>query len=135
MNKENATMTQMTYTEAMFKGYSPYNNPYQGKDKRVLFVCSAGILRSATAARIYAKKHNTRSAGSEAYALIPVTHELLLWADEVVFVNKENHEAVSTHYDLKTFLCKTVVLDIPDQYEHMHPDLIKHFEEQYEAVE
>ena len=40
------------------------NNPYQGKDKKVLFVCSMGILRSATAARIYANRFNTRCAGT-----------------------------------------------------------------------
>lgn len=122
----------MTYTEAMFKQQSPYNNPFQGKDKRVLFVCSAGILRSATAARIYAQKYNTRSAGSENYALIPVTHELLLWADEVVFVNPENHRRTTERFDLDTFKCKIVILNIPDKYEHMHPKLIESFHEQYE---
>jgi predicted protein tyrosine phosphatase len=125
----------MTYTEAMFKQNSPYNNPYQGKDKRVLFVCSAGILRSATAARIYAKKYNTRAAGSEGYALIPVSHELVLWAQEIVFVNKENYEETSKHFHLEDFPCLVKVLDIPDRYEHMHPKLIASFEEQYEAVE
>jgi len=122
----------MTYTEAMFQQQSPYNNPYQGPDKRVLFVCSAGILRSATGARMYASKHNTRSAGSEDYALIPVTHELLLWADEVVFVNPENYIRTCNNFDLEAFKCKVVTLNIPDQYEHMHPELVKAFEEQYE---
>jgi len=125
----------MTYTEAMFKQQSPYNNPYQGEDKRVLFVCSAGILRSATAARIYASKYNTRSAGSESYALIPVTHELLLWADEVVFVNPDNHARTAQRYDLDTFKCKVLTLNIPDNYEHMHPELVKAFHEQYETLE
>lgn len=125
-------MTQMTYTEAIFKSGSPFDNPYQGNDKRVLFVCSAGLLRSATAARIYAKKYNTRAVGSESYALIPITHELLLWAHEVVFVNKENHETVAKRFDLAEFPCKVVVLDIPDQYEHMHSKLIEAFKEQYE---
>lgn len=124
----------MTYTEAMFKQESPYNNPYQGTDKRVLFVCSAGILRSATAARIYAKKYNTRCAGSEGYALIPVTHELLLWANEVVFVNPENYIRTCGRFDLDTFKCKVVTLNIPDKYEHMHPELVKAFEEQYEQI-
>ena len=124
----------MTYTEAMFQGHSPYDNPYQGKDKRVLFVCSAGILRSATAARLYAKKYNTRAAGSEAYALIPVSHELVLWAQEIVFVNKENYEETTKHFKLEDFPCTVKVLDIPDQYEHMHPKLIAHFEEQYERA-
>jgi len=124
----------MTFTEAMFKGQSPYNNPYQGNDKKVLFVCSAGILRSATAARIYAKKYNTRCAGSMAYALIPVTHELVLWADTIVFVNKENYEETNKHFRLEEFPCLVKVLDIPDQYEHMHPELVKHFEEQFEVI-
>lgn len=124
----------ISYTEAIFTSKSPYQNAYQGKDKRVLFVCSAGILRSATAARLYAKKYNTRAAGSAVYALIPVTNELLLWADEVVFVNDENYRSVKNKFDLDDFPCKIKCLDIPDQYEHMHPELIKHFEQQYESA-
>ena len=65
------------------------HNPFQGKDKKVVFVCSMGILRSATAARLYAHKYNTRSTGSWNDALIPLTATLLEWADEVVFVNRE----------------------------------------------
>ena len=125
----------ITYTEAMWRSHAPYNNPFQGPDKRVLFVCSAGILRSATGARIYAKKYNTRCAGSFEWALIPVSHELLLWADEVVFVNKENADMVKRKFDLDTFELSYKVLNIPDSYEHMHPELIKAFEEQYERVE
>lgn len=128
------TNKPMTYTEAMFNSASPFDNPYQGKDKKVLFVCSAGILRSATAARIYARKYNTRAAGSASYALIPVSHELLLWANEVVFVNEENYRSVCKHFDLGDFRCAVKILNIPDQYEHMHPELIKHLEEQYERI-
>lgn len=123
-----------TYTEMMFESKSPFDNPYQGKDTKVLFVCSAGILRSATAARIYAQKYNTRAAGSESYALIPVTTELLLWADMVVFVNEANLQSVARKFDLNDLRCRIFVLDIPDQYEHMHPELIRHFEEQFEAL-
>lgn len=121
-----------TLTQAMFETNCPYSNPYQGNDKRVLFVCSAGLLRSATAARIYAGRYNTRAAGSAEYALIPVTSELLLWADEVVFVNSYNAQQVYQKFDMDTFDCVTVELDIPDDYEHMHPELIKAFKEQYE---
>ena len=121
-----------TLTEAIFESKSPWSNPYQGDDRKVLFVCSAGILRSATAARIYAKKHNTRCAGSHNYALIPVTSDLLLWANEVVFVNPENFEITNKHFKLDEFPCQVMVLEIPDQYEHMHPKLIEAFKEQYE---
>lgn len=119
-------------TEMMFNAKSPYANGYQGDDKRVLFVCSAGILRSATAARIYAHKYNTRAAGSKHYALIPVSEELLLWAQEIVFVNPENHWDIKNKFDLREFDCKIVVLNIEDEFEHMNPDLIRQFNEQYE---
>jgi predicted protein tyrosine phosphatase len=124
-----------TYTDLIMKTSSPWNNPYQGKDKKVLFVCSAGILRSATGARIYASKYNTRSAGSYDFALIKVTGDLLLWADEIVFVNQHNFDMINKKFDLPSLNKSIKVLDIPDEYEHMHPELIKAFEIQYEKIE
>lgn len=109
------------------------DNPWQGKDKRVLFVCSMGILRSATAARIYAMKYNTRSAGTWGDALIPLTPMLLAWAQEIVFVTTENYENAVVEFGVEIFLSTpTKVLNIPDQYEHMHPMLVQAFVEQYE---
>lgn len=111
------------------------NNPYQGNDKRVLFVCSMGILRSATAARLYAPKYNTRSAGSWGDALIPLTPTLLAWAHEIVFVNKSNYDNAVQEFGEEVFIeTPTKVLDIPDMYPHMHPELIKAFGEQYEQI-
>lgn len=111
-------------------------NPFQGTDKKVLFVCSMGILRSATGARLYAHKHNTRSAGTYEEALIQVTPLLLEWADEVVFVNMENYQTVIQDEDLSPLLEARPfkILDIPDEYEHMHPSLVRAFEQQYEAI-
>lgn len=112
-------------------------NPYQGSDKKVLFVCSMGILRSATGARLYADKYNTRSAGSWDDALIPVTPILLEWADEVVFVNTANYDQVMKKLDPDEsfrLLKKSRVLDIPDAYPHMALELIKAFDEQYESL-
>lgn len=124
----------MNRTEAILQSQSVWYNRYQGVDKKVLFVCSAGILRSATAARIYARKYNTRAVGTGSYALIPLTHDLLLWADEVVFVNEENYVEACQRFDLDSFRASTVVLNIPDDYDHMNPELISHFESQYEAL-
>ena len=110
-------------------------NPYQGLDKRVVFVCSMGILRSATGARIYAHKYNTRTAGSWPDALIPLTPMLMAWADELVFVNQENYDNIINQLEgsMHTFVAsKSKVLNIPDKYPHMHPELIKAFKEQYE---
>lgn len=121
-----------TYSDMIMEAKSPWDNPYQGKDKKVLFVCSAGILRSATGARLYAGKYNTRAAGSKDYALIPVTSDLLLWANEVVFVNKENFQNVAAEFDLSTFNVDVTILNIPDQYPHMDEKLKQAFKEQYE---
>jgi len=113
-----------------------YDNPYQGKDKRVVFVCSMGILRSATAARIYANKYNTRAAGTWNDALIQLNEKLMRWADEVVFVNRHNYEQVKEYYleqhiDIdEEFNIK--VLAIPDSHSHMDPELIEEFKKQYE---
>jgi len=110
-------------------------NPYQGNDKKVLFVCSMGILRSATGARLYADKYNTRTAGSWGDALVPLTPLLIAWAEEIVFVNKENYENAVNEFGEQVFNeVATKVLDIPDQYPHMHPKLIEAFNDQYEPV-
>lgn len=115
-----------------------YNNPYQGKDKRVVFICSMGILRSATGARLYAPKYNTRTCGTWDDALIPLTAELVEWADELVFVNKENYEGalgnLKLSYWTDVIKQKAKVLNIPDSYPHMHPKLLEAFKIQYEPI-
>ncbi len=110
-------------------------NPYQGDDKKVVFVCSMGILRSATAARLYADKYNTRCAGSWDDALVPLTLLLISWADELVFVNKSNYDGACKKFgDLSQFDGTVRILDIPDAFPHMAPELVAAFEEQYEPV-
>lgn len=108
------------------------HNPYQGNDKKVVFVCSMGILRSATAARIYANKYNTRCAGTWEEALIPLTQLLVDWADELVFVNRTNYETAVMKFDMNN--ARIVVLHIPDDYPHMDHMLVKAFSDQYEQI-
>ena len=65
-------------------------NPFQGKAKKVLCVCSAGLLRSPTLANVLHRQFgfNTRAVGyCQEYALIPISQALIWWADEIVFVN------------------------------------------------
>lgn len=108
-------------------------NPYQGNDRKVVFVCSMGILRSATAARLYASKYNTRSAGTWDDALIPLTQVLIDWADELVFVNPSNFKRATNKFGY-VWHDKARVLNIPDYYEHMAPELVQAFKEQYEFI-
>ena len=89
-------------------------NPYQGDYKRVLCVCSAGVLRSATTAVVLSQEpfnYNTRSAGVEYYALIPVTKVLLNWADEIVCMTKQQKRQLEAMTD-KVILC----LNVSDSY-------------------
>ena len=127
-------MTASTLSEQIRNArYGVVSNPYQGSDKKVLFVCSMGILRSATAARLYASKYNTRCAGTWDDALIPLSPILLAWADEIVFVNKENYESAVKKFGEEVFKeTPTKVLAIPDSHSHMSPELVAEFKKQYE---
>jgi len=123
MTKENKPL--LTYDKESAMGVS--KNSYQGSYKRVLCVCSAGILRSATTSVILSQEpfgFNTRACGLEPYALIPITEVLLHWADEIVCMT-EYHKAC-----LKNVTDKTIInLDIPDSFSYREQeleDLISH---------
>lgn len=67
-------------------------NEFQMKYKRVLCVCSAGLLRSPTTAWVLSNEpynFNTRAAGFDVgHALIPVDDVLIEWADEIVCMDE-----------------------------------------------
>ena len=78
------------------------NNKWQGGAKRVLCVCSAGLLRSPTAANVLHQHwgHNTRSCGtSPDYALIELDEVLLTWAQEVVCMDAEQQGVIGVRLD------------------------------------
>ena len=112
---------------------SNIHNSAQGKTKRVLCVCSAGILRSPTlAGHLYEKyKYNTRACGtSKEYALIPITEALITWADLILFVNKENYLQLDREeLDLISERGTDVkCLNIEDDYMWNSPELIGNIE-------
>lgn len=110
------------------------SNPAQGDYKRVLCVCSAGLLRSPTAALVLSQKpfnFNTRAAGVEKdYALIVVDEYLYHWADEIVCMSQEQVEKIERDFGHgKTVVC----LDIPDSYEYRDPELMLLIKKSYDA--
>jgi predicted protein tyrosine phosphatase len=124
-------MTKRTLTQKIFDDNGcPYANPYQGTSTRLLFVCSAGLLRSPTAANVATKLgFNARSCGSADYALIGLSINLIEWADKIIFVNPANKlEAYDTFsvddYYTELLRNKSVCWNIEDEYEYGHPDLI-----------
>ena len=104
-------------------------NPNQGTAKKVLCVCSAGLLRSPTLAWILSNdpfNYNTRAAGTASdYALIVLDEVQLQWADAVVFVDEGNYRVAC--YDHKELIdnMECHVLDIPDIYQFRHPKLVE----------
>jgi len=111
-------------------------NRAQGDTKKILTVCSAGLLRSATLQNFLIKEYgyNVRNCGTDSsYALIPISEALVLWADEIIFVNEENYNTIK--YDLDELDIpkdKITVLDIPDMYNFNNPELLEIIEAQYE---
>lgn len=105
------------------------SNHYQGKTKKVLCVCSAGMLGSPTAANVLHSRfgYNTRACGvSKEYALIMLDDVLATWADEIVAV----HPEVASLIDSK-WIDKLVTLNIPDLYPYMDNELIHRILDQY----
>lgn len=109
-------------------------NPHQGSNKKVLCVCSAGLLRSPTLAWILSNEpfnFNTRAVGtSSEYALIVLDEVQLQWADAVVFVDEDNF--VTAKFDHKELIenMEHHVLKIPDMYKFRHPKLVEAATEQ-----
>lgn len=104
-------------------------NPYQGTAKKVLCVCSAGLLRSPTLAWILSNdpfNYNTRSVGTATdYALIVLDEVQLQWADAVVFVDADNHAAARYEHAELIDNMECYVLKVPDVYEFRHPKLVE----------
>lgn len=126
-------------------------NQFQGKYKRVLAVCSAGLLRSPTTAFVLSQEpynYNTRAAGLVPdFALIPVDEVLIAWADEIVCMTKGQEEEldklVALHYkdqyrdpeDIKLPYQKPVIcLNIPDNFGYRDPALMEMIKTNYDAA-
>lgn len=129
-----------TNTEKIFELTAPYSNQYQSLRTRILFVCSVGLLRSPTGAHVGSLRgYNTRSCGSSKEALIPLSVNLIEWAEHIVFVNYENFsEAVKTFSPVgykENLQQKAVILDIPDDYDAFHPSLITEFNNWFDIFE
>ena len=140
MNKANKFEIGTKNAE-IFKTTAPYNNHSQGSAPRWLFVCSAGLLRSPTGAALAIRKGlNARSCGSAVdYALIPISANLIMWAEKIVFINKENYdECLELFKDYQMLhnllVVRSQVLDIPDIYNFNDRELIVEFEKQIDWV-
>lgn len=114
----------------MFNRLANCKNRFQGTYKKVLCVCSAGLLRSPTAALILSQEpfnYNTRACGiTEEFALIPIDDVLIDWADELVVMDSTMETALS-----KKTSKPIINLNIEDKYEYRNTILMDLIKTQY----
>ena len=96
----------------------------QGNYKRALFVCSGGMLRSATSSQwaACALHWNTRNCGTMEAALPPAHANLLEWA-EYIYCMEERHKAELIER-FPWAESKMVVMEIPDIFSYRSQELI-----------
>lgn len=99
--------------------------------KNLLFICSRNHWRSPTAEAIW-RKHpdfNVRSAGTSPRARKTVGSADIRWAD-VIFVMEQKHKNRLEAGFARLLTHKPVhVLNIPDEYQYMDPELIQELED------
>lgn len=93
---------------------------------KVLFVCSRNQWRSPTAEQVW-RRHPAllvRSGGTSAGARHRVSADDVAWAD-VILVMEERHQS-RLKADFGSLLAqkRLHVLDIPDEYRYMDPELV-----------
>lgn len=113
-----------------FNRFHNIRNPYQGNAKKVLCVCSAGLLRSPTLAHLLSDdpwNYNTRAVGTDVgHALIPVELVHLVWADLIICMNGEQERYIkemkkSSKWEVRA---KITCINVPDAFGYREPALI-----------
>ena len=94
--------------------------------RKLLFVCSENRLRSPTAETVFSEYDGTEAigAGTNSDAETTVSGDLIEWADTILVMEKIHRNKVSKKYKALLKNKKLIVLDIPDNYEYMQPELI-----------
>ncbi|MEM6771547.1 MAG: phosphotyrosine protein phosphatase [Bacteroidota bacterium] len=97
----------------------------------LLFICSRNQWRSRTAETIFRKRNDitVKSAGTVRSARIRVNAGHLKWADVVFVMEKKHRQYLLSHFPGETKYLEIEVLDIPDEYQYMDPDLIAELED------
>ena len=94
---------------------------------RVLFVCSQNKLRSPTAESVFSGRpgFEVASAGTDPAADVPISSELIEWADVIFVMEKSHRSRIQRHFKPLLKNKRVVVLNIPDEFEYMDPELKK----------
>ena len=98
-----------------------------GKDKKLLFLCSQNKRRSLTAEKIFEHLdgYSVRSAGTENNARVKVTAGTLGWADIIFCMEKKHVRRIREKYSDVVSQKKIICLNISDDYLYMDEELIR----------
>jgi predicted protein tyrosine phosphatase len=102
----------------------------------VLFVCSRNQWRSPTAERMF-KGHPVivaRSAGTSLSARHRISHADIDWADVIMVMEGKHRDRILADYARLVEDTPIHVLDIPDEYKYMDPELIEMLEHTVEPL-
>jgi len=95
--------------------------------ERILFVCTANVDRSRTAEDLYKDddRYEVRSAGVAPFATVPLTRDLLLWADRVFVMNEdEDQHRTLIRVRFPDVNRPLVDLDVEDRWRRGDPELV-----------
>ncbi len=110
--------------------------PLTQRRRNILFICSRNQWRSPTAENLW-RTHpllSVKSAGTSPNARRRVTIADIQWAD-VIFVMEEKHQSRLKAEFTRLLENKTMhVLDIPDEYKYMDPELVTLLEQSVESL-
>ncbi|MDM7860994.1 phosphotyrosine protein phosphatase [Alteromonas sp. ASW11-36] len=100
------------------------------KRTNLLFICSRNQWRSPTAESLWRRSdlYDARSAGTSPKAKKTVSAKDIQWAD-IIFVMENKHKNRLVAAFTRMLDHKVIhVLDIPDEYQYMDPELIAELE-------
>ena len=99
--------------------------------QNVLFICSRNQWRSPTAEQVY-RKHPmlaVRSAGTSPNARRTVSPDDVIWASVILVMEEKHKSRLKAQFGRLLDGRAIHVLDIPDDYKYMDPELVEQLEQ------
>lgn len=97
----------------------------------VLFICSRNQWRSPTAEQVF-RRHpqlSVRSAGTSPNARRTVTADDIAWASVIMVMEEKHKSRLKAEFNRLLDGRVIHVLDIPDDYNYMDPELVAQIEQ------
>jgi predicted protein tyrosine phosphatase len=103
---------------------------------KMLFLCHGNIDRSPSVEYIYANRPGlqVKSAGTGWFAIKPVHAGLLQWCDCIICMEDIHKQYIVENYAGIIAGKRIDVLDIPNEYQYMQPELVEIIKEKMETL-